>query len=220
MPERHGHDPDKEYTAWVERALIDAIKEARTKLTPARLFAGTGFSTANINRRARDPRGRISLGLNPDGPDGPPDRPAPARAPGRLAHRAHRQLLDARDRPRPPEQADQRRCAGDRGRLRRAETRRADAVHQRRGRRPGPHLHGSERLRGGPHHRVQRAPGRQNPRRQQRHPSTRLRGPPPAGREDRRDSAPGWPGLGRRDRRLLEGGPGRGWRYPTSRSDF
>ena len=68
MPERHGHDWDKEYTASVERALIDAIKEARTKLTPARLFAGAGFSTANINRRARDPRGRISLGLNPDGP--------------------------------------------------------------------------------------------------------------------------------------------------------
>ena len=68
MPERHGHDWDKEYTASAERALIDAIKEARTKLVPARLAVGAGFSTANINRRARDPRGRISLGLNPDGP--------------------------------------------------------------------------------------------------------------------------------------------------------
>jgi len=68
MPERYGHEPDQEYTAWVERALIDAIKEARAKLAPARLAAGTGFSAANINRRARDPRGRISLGLNPDGP--------------------------------------------------------------------------------------------------------------------------------------------------------
>jgi hypothetical protein len=68
MPERYSHAPDKEYTATVERALIDAIKEARAKLAPARLAAGTGFSSANINRRARDPQGRISLGLNPDGP--------------------------------------------------------------------------------------------------------------------------------------------------------
>ena len=68
MPERHTHAWDKEYTAWVEKALIDAIKEARAKLEPARLVVGTGFSTANINRRARDPEGRISLGLNPDGP--------------------------------------------------------------------------------------------------------------------------------------------------------
>ena len=68
MPDRYGHDPDQEYTAFVERALIDGIKEARGKLEPARLFAGTGYSSANINRRARDPRGRISLGLNPDGP--------------------------------------------------------------------------------------------------------------------------------------------------------
>ena len=68
MPERYGHEPDREYTAWVERALIDAIKEARSKLAPARMVAGTGYSAANINRRARDPQGRISLGLNPDGP--------------------------------------------------------------------------------------------------------------------------------------------------------
>jgi hypothetical protein len=68
MPERYGHDPDAEYTAAVQRALIDAIKEARTKLVPARLAVGTGFSSANINRRARDPEGKISLGLNPEGP--------------------------------------------------------------------------------------------------------------------------------------------------------
>jgi hypothetical protein len=68
MPERYKHDPDSDYTAFVERSLIDAIKEARTKLAPARLAVGVGLSTANINRRARDPEGRISLGLNPDGP--------------------------------------------------------------------------------------------------------------------------------------------------------
>jgi hypothetical protein len=68
MPERYNHAPDTEYTATVVRGLIDAIKDARSKLEPARLAAGTGFASANINRRARDPEGKISLGLNPDGP--------------------------------------------------------------------------------------------------------------------------------------------------------
>ena len=68
MPERYNHEPDQEYTALVEKLLIDGIKEARAKLAPARLAVGTGFSAANINRRARDVNGHISLGLNPDGP--------------------------------------------------------------------------------------------------------------------------------------------------------
>ena len=68
MPERYNHEPDQEYTAQVEKLLIDGIKEARAKLAPARLAVGTGFSAANINRRARDVNGHISLGLNPDGP--------------------------------------------------------------------------------------------------------------------------------------------------------
>jgi len=68
MPERYNHEPDQEYTAQVEKLLIDGIKEARAKLAPARFAVGTGFSAANINRRARDVNGHISLGLNPDGP--------------------------------------------------------------------------------------------------------------------------------------------------------
>jgi neutral ceramidase len=68
MPERYNHEPDQDYTAQVERLLIDGIKEARAKLAPARFAVGTGFSAANINRRARDVNGHISLGLNPDGP--------------------------------------------------------------------------------------------------------------------------------------------------------
>src|ERR1039458_7642749 len=68
MPQRYNHEPDHEYTAWVERALIDGIKKARSELAPARLAFGTGYSAANINRRARDVDGSISLGLNPDGP--------------------------------------------------------------------------------------------------------------------------------------------------------
>ena len=68
MPERYTHEPDLEYTASVEKALIDGVKQARAKLEPARLAIGTGFAAANINRRAVDPMGKISLGLNPDGP--------------------------------------------------------------------------------------------------------------------------------------------------------
>ena len=68
MPERYKHAPDQEYTAEVEKLLIDGIKEARAKLAPARMAVGTGYSAANINRRARDVDGKISLGLNPDGP--------------------------------------------------------------------------------------------------------------------------------------------------------
>jgi neutral ceramidase len=68
MPERYNHEPDQEYTASVERALIGGIKKARGELAPARLTYGTGYSAANINRRARDVDGQISLGLNPDGP--------------------------------------------------------------------------------------------------------------------------------------------------------
>jgi hypothetical protein len=68
MPDRYHHEPDQEYTGQVERSLIDGIKKARSELVPARLAYGTGYSAANINRRARDVDGRISLGLNPDGP--------------------------------------------------------------------------------------------------------------------------------------------------------
>ena len=68
MGERNKHEIDKEYTAMIEQKIIDGIKEARQKLTPARLGAGWGYSQANINRRAVDLNGKASLGLNPDGP--------------------------------------------------------------------------------------------------------------------------------------------------------
>lgn len=61
------HEPDTAYTAWFEKKLINGIKEARTKLAPARFGVGWGFSQANINRRAIDVDGKASLGLNPDG---------------------------------------------------------------------------------------------------------------------------------------------------------
>jgi len=65
---RYDHEPDWDYAKRVKASLMDGIKEAREKLAPARLGVGTGTSMANINRRARDPNGRISLGLNPEGP--------------------------------------------------------------------------------------------------------------------------------------------------------
>ncbi|MDO8994971.1 MAG: neutral/alkaline non-lysosomal ceramidase N-terminal domain-containing protein, partial [Daejeonella sp.] len=67
MGERYKHEVDKEYTSMVEQKLIDGITEARSKLEPARLGVGWGFSQANINRRAVDVDGKATLGLNPDG---------------------------------------------------------------------------------------------------------------------------------------------------------
>src|SRR3954468_19113300 len=65
---RSDHDWDREYTAFATNALIEAVKTARGKLEPARLSFATTTANANINRRARDVDGKVSLGLNPDGP--------------------------------------------------------------------------------------------------------------------------------------------------------
>ena len=65
---RSDHEWDREYTAFATEALIDAVRSARDRLEPARLAFATTTASANINRRARDVDGRISLGLNPDGP--------------------------------------------------------------------------------------------------------------------------------------------------------
>ncbi len=65
---RSDHEWSRDYTALVVNALVQGAKDARSKLRPARIAAGTGISFANINRRAKDVDGKISLGLNPDGP--------------------------------------------------------------------------------------------------------------------------------------------------------
>lgn len=65
---RSDHPWDREYAEFVKGALLSGIKQARAQLAPARIAIGTGTSRANINRRARDADGKISLGLNPDGP--------------------------------------------------------------------------------------------------------------------------------------------------------
>lgn len=65
---RSDHDWDRTYTTFATTALIDAVRAARDTLEPARLAFATTTANANINRRARDVDGKISLGLNPDGP--------------------------------------------------------------------------------------------------------------------------------------------------------
>jgi neutral ceramidase len=65
---RSDHEWDREYAALVKDSLVRAVKEARGKLEPARIAFGQGIAMANINRRAKDVDGKISLGLNPDGP--------------------------------------------------------------------------------------------------------------------------------------------------------
>lgn len=65
---RSDHEWSRDYLALVKSRLLEGIREARAKLAPSRLGVGTGMAMANINRRARDMDGKISLGLNPDGP--------------------------------------------------------------------------------------------------------------------------------------------------------
>jgi hypothetical protein len=65
---RSDHEHDAGYASFVKEALVRAVKEARSKLEPARIAFGQGVSMANINRRAKDVDGTVSLGLNPDGP--------------------------------------------------------------------------------------------------------------------------------------------------------
>ena len=65
---RSDHEWNRDYAEFTVASLIQGIKDARARLSPARLGIGTGISAANINRRARDVDGTISLGLNPDGP--------------------------------------------------------------------------------------------------------------------------------------------------------
>jgi neutral ceramidase len=65
---RSEHPWDRDYHQFIKSSLLAGIRDARSRLAPARIAIGTGMSRANINRRARDVNGTISLGLNPDGP--------------------------------------------------------------------------------------------------------------------------------------------------------
>jgi hypothetical protein len=65
------------YTAKLEDAAFEAVRQAKANLQPARLGFGTGKAYVNINRREYFPKGRLPwtnsygtwwLGYNPDGP--------------------------------------------------------------------------------------------------------------------------------------------------------
>lgn len=65
---RSDHEWNRDYAELVENAAVQGVKEAKAKLETARVAVGTGVSFANMNRRAKDIDGKVSLGLNPDGP--------------------------------------------------------------------------------------------------------------------------------------------------------
>ena len=68
LERRFMHQRDTDYTEFVEKELIKGIKKAITQLEPARLGVGWGYSSANINRRAKDIDKKSFIGIEPDGP--------------------------------------------------------------------------------------------------------------------------------------------------------
>lgn len=56
------------YTEKVEAATVEAVRQAKAKLQPARVGIATGRAYLNINRRELMPSGGWGLGRNPDGP--------------------------------------------------------------------------------------------------------------------------------------------------------
>ncbi len=65
---RSDHEFNANYARQVTASLVEGVRQARATLEPARIAIGTGMSMANINRRAQEVNGHISLGLNPGGP--------------------------------------------------------------------------------------------------------------------------------------------------------
>jgi hypothetical protein len=64
---RSNHEWDRRYADKVTSAILNGVREARSKIGSARIGFTTGISMANINRRAKDANGHVSLGLNSDG---------------------------------------------------------------------------------------------------------------------------------------------------------
>lgn len=56
------------YTAQIEDAAVEAVRQAKQNLQPARFGLGAGKCYVNINRRELDPDAGWWLGYNPDGP--------------------------------------------------------------------------------------------------------------------------------------------------------
>ena len=57
---------DREYLAWLERRLSDAVGEAAESMAPVTVGAGEGRADFNVNRRLRRPDGSVG-GANPSG---------------------------------------------------------------------------------------------------------------------------------------------------------
>ena len=57
---------DREYLAWLERRLGDAVGEAAGSMAPVTVGAGEGRADFNVNRRLRKPDGSVG-GANPSG---------------------------------------------------------------------------------------------------------------------------------------------------------
>lgn len=56
------------YTAKVEDGVLEAVRQAKAALQPARFGYGEGKAYVSINRRARTADGTMRLGFNPEGP--------------------------------------------------------------------------------------------------------------------------------------------------------
>jgi hypothetical protein len=68
LGDRFSIKPDTAYWDLVVDKLVEGIRDAQSRLEPARLGIATGTAAANVNRRQRAADGRIVLGVNPEGP--------------------------------------------------------------------------------------------------------------------------------------------------------
>lgn len=68
LGDRFSIQHDTDYWARVTDLLVSGIRDAQSRLEPARLGIGCGTAYANVNRRERRADGRIVLGVNSDGP--------------------------------------------------------------------------------------------------------------------------------------------------------
>ncbi|MCB9770474.1 MAG: neutral/alkaline non-lysosomal ceramidase N-terminal domain-containing protein [Candidatus Omnitrophica bacterium] len=68
LGDRFSMEHDVGHWRWVQDQLIEGVKEAQSRLEPARLGIGSGTSYANINRRGYNAEGKSILGVDPEGP--------------------------------------------------------------------------------------------------------------------------------------------------------
>jgi hypothetical protein len=64
---RAGGTATASYSAYVDERILDAVREAKAKLQPAKVGVGTGYADVNVNREVLTSQG-WRIGPNPDGP--------------------------------------------------------------------------------------------------------------------------------------------------------